>query len=99
MRCGPTCAGPACPAIPQVECAEDGHCLPARLTFLQVVSGERRRRACFRRHACSIILLVTLVFDRREGAERFGRERDRLTVAYDDAATNALPASGGQPKG
>src|SRR3981189_652872 len=34
-----------------------------------------------RRHGLRQIFVVKLVFDRREGAERFGRERDRLTVA------------------
>src|SRR6267142_572569 len=45
------------------------------------VKSEAFAKVGSRRHGLRQIFVVKLVFDRREGAERFGRERDRLTVA------------------
>ena len=90
MRCGPRSAGPACPAMPNARWREDGTaCRRWRQTSRMGDRGVRRlRRDGFGE------IFVELVFDRRERAERLGRERDRLAVAVGrDGAERVAGAS------
>src|ERR1700722_7040060 len=77
MPFGPKSAGPACPAIPNATWRGGGTACRCWGEFALVVPANAGINSG--RHGLELV--VQFVLDRRERAERFGRQCDGLAVA------------------